>query len=38
MMALVRGFVREFAAFGALLSFVVMVAMWSDLIARAASF
>lgn len=35
---LVRGFVREFASFGALLSFVAMVTMWSDLIVAAARF
>ncbi len=35
MAGMVRSFVREFASFGALLSFVAMVTMWSDLIARA---
>ena len=35
---LVRGFFREFASFGALLAFVAMVTMWSDLIAQAARY
>jgi hypothetical protein len=34
----VRGFVREFASFGALLSFLVMVAMWGEAFGRAARF
>jgi len=35
---LVRGFVREFASFGALVSFMAMVAMWGDLFGRGAPF
>ena len=35
---LVRGFVREFASFGALLSFMAMIAMWGDFLGRAAPF
>lgn len=35
---LVRGFVREFASFGALLSFMAMIAMWGDFLGQVARF
>lgn len=38
MIALVRSLVREFASFGALLSFVAMIAMWGDFLGRIGRF
>lgn len=35
---LVRGFVREFASFGALVSFMAMIAMWGDFLGRVSWF
>lgn len=38
MAALVRGFVREFASFGALVSFMAMIAMWGDFLVKVGLF
>jgi hypothetical protein len=38
MVTLVRSFVREFASFGALVSFMAMIAMWGDFFGRAGRF
>mgnify|MGYP001287952409 CR=1 FL=1 len=38
MAALVRGFVREFASFGALVSFMAMIAMWGDFFGKVGRF
>ncbi len=35
---LVRGLVREFASFGALVSFLAMIAMWGDVVGRVGRF
>jgi hypothetical protein len=34
MITLVRSLVREVASFGAVVSFVVMIALWGDFVAR----
>ena len=38
MVALVRSFVREVASFGALVSFMAMIALWGDFIGRVGHF